>query len=143
MRQMRLFDRQALAAIAQVALTLGLVDRIVRERAAPRALPSGFLERAAFRDPVVQLVAVEEVVGAVGQRRGRAAFEVQEGRAVAVGRPRRVEGVDMRAQRCAPVRGERAHDLDLVRHLVEGDAAAERGVETRRAAAGGRGSPCS
>ena len=80
----------------------------------------------------MELVAVEEVVAAVDQRCGRAVFEFQEGGAVPFRGPRRIEYAGVGANAADPAAADQPDDLDLMRHLVEGDAAAARGVQLLR-----------
>ena len=106
--------------------------RVAREElAAGGAVRPRRLEVAALGDPAVQLVAVEEVVAAVDQRRRAAGLEFQKGGAVAFGRARGVHDPGIRADAADPA-ADGPRDLDLVHDLVEGDAAAAIRVELLR-----------
>src|SRR4029077_17418968 len=80
---------------AQPAFLLPL-DGAGGERATRGAM-RGLLRRAALGNPEMQLVGVEEIVATVDQGDGDAAGELEERRAVALGRPRRIEHADLRA----------------------------------------------
>ena len=74
------------------------------------------------------------VVAAVDQRRRGAVVELQKRRAARLGRPRRIEHGGAGAHAAHESAGEQPRGVDLVRHLVEQDAAALRGVELLRPA---------
>ena len=103
---------------------------LARVKKSPRvaAVPVRLLGRSAFRDPVVPLVAVEEIVGAERDRRGSTALEIKKRRAMPGRRARAVERADARAHR-SDAAAQQADDLDLMRELIEGDAPAPLGVE--------------
>ena len=79
-------------------------------------------------------VRVEMIVAAVDQRGCGAVVELQQRRAASLGRPRRIEHARQRPHAFDHAAREQPRGVDLVRHLVEQDAAALRGVELLGAA---------
>ena len=74
------------------------------------------------------------VIAAVDQGSGDAVVELQQGGAASFGRPRGIEHARRRAHAAGEPAGEVPRGVDLVRHLVEQDAAAPFGVELFRPA---------
>ena len=66
---------------------IGFVARARQQRAPRRALPPLRLWRAAFCDPAVEFVAVEEIIGTVDQGCGGTVLEFQKSNAIALGGP--------------------------------------------------------
>src|SRR4051812_10365094 len=93
-------------------------------KGAARGAMRGLLRGAALGDPEMQLVGIKEIVAAIDQRGRDGALELQEGRAVALGGTRRIENADLRPHASHQAAAEEAHGVDLMRHLVEQDAAA-------------------
>lgn len=125
---MRLLDHKGAAAITQVSMRRDVPLTGVKSPARLAMVPR-LLADAAFGDPVVPLVAVEEIVPAVGKRRRSAVVEFKERRAMAGRRARPVEPAHVGAHVRHKAATEQPDDLDLMDHLVEGDAAAGRMVE--------------
>ena len=101
------------------------------------------LRRAALANAEVPFVGIEMVVAAVDQRGRRAVLELQERDAASLGRPRRIEHARLRAHAPHQPAAEQPHGVDLVRHLIEQDAAALRRCRALPGGAGDRGSSCS
>ena len=80
-------------------------------------------------------VAVEKIVAAIDQRRRRAILEFAESATAppSVGRAGSSAVACARTLRSAPA-ADQAHGVDLVRHLIEQDAAALRGIQFLRPA---------
>src|SRR5262249_16983414 len=87
-----------------------------------------FLARATFGDPMMQLVAIKEVVCAEYDRPGRVILKLEKGHAVTRCTTAPVQRAYARAN--APYRAaKQPHDLDLVSDLVERDSPALLAVE--------------
>src|ERR1700719_115146 len=89
---------------------------------------------ATLADPKMQLVTVEEIVAAIDQRGRGAVVEFEERDGAAFGRPRRIEPRGLGAHAAQPPSPDQPYHVDLMRHLVEQDAAATRRIEFLRAA---------
>src|SRR5579859_6142914 len=129
---MRLLDREDATPIAEVAMRLD-VALPGQKGPARLAMAPGRLGRAAFGDPVVPLIAVEEIVAAIDKRRRYAVFEFKKCGAMAGRCARPIESARARTHARHEAAAEQSDDLDLMYHLVEGDAAAGRIVELVRA----------
>src|ERR1051326_8317246 len=79
------------------------------------------------------LVGIKVVVSAVDQRGGSAVLELQQRRAAALGRPRRIQHGRLRAHAPNQTAAEQAHDIDLMGDLIKENAAASRRIELLRA----------
>ena len=85
----------------------------------------GFI-RAALGDVEVPLVGIEMVVAAVDERSRNTALELQERDTASLRRPQWIEHARLRAHAAHPAAADQTRGVDLMRHLVEQDAAAAR-----------------
>jgi hypothetical protein len=128
--EMRLVRRQLAAGrpiSERLDARLGFVDRLGQRPAGGAVLD--LFRRAAFAQAEVPLVGVEMVVAAVDERRGGAVAELQKRGAACLGRPRRIEPGGAGADAADKAAAEQPRGVDLVRHLVEQDSAAQRSIE--------------
>src|SRR5262245_26486249 len=126
-RQIRLLVRQHTAAEAQVLVRLALAAPR-QEGAARSSVATRLLAGSAFRDPMMPFVAVEEIVRAQRDGRGGLVLELQESRAVAGRQAGAVERPHA-GPHDADAATQQAYAFDLMRQLIEGDAAAVSGIE--------------
>src|SRR5712692_8361972 len=89
----------------------------------------GRLRLPPFAEPVMELVRIEAPVAAEGQGRRRAVRELEERPVRADDRPRWVPGARHGAYAADEPAADPAHDVDLVRPLVQHDPTAALGVQ--------------
>ena len=119
MWKVRLFGRQHAAAEAEIPVRLDLI--VPRQKCRTRAAVAALrLVGAALGDPVMEFVAVEEIIGAERDRGRGVVFERKQRGAVAGRTAGRIERTHVRAH-TAHLAAQQPHDLDLVRDLVERD----------------------
>src|SRR6185295_8433667 len=99
-----------------------LVFPAVEQGTAGGAMPIGRLRRAALRDPEVELIGIKIVVARIGDRRRRAALELQQRGCEALGGTGWIELPGDRPYR-GDVAPQHAKGVDLMRDLIEQDAA--------------------
>src|SRR5580704_7426428 len=127
MRKKGLLVRQHATAEAQVLVRLKLAAAHGK-LASCLAVAILLLRRSSLSNPVMPLVAVEEVVGAECHRCGGSALEIEKRRTVPGSGACTVKRAHAGAHR-THIAPEQANDLDLMSELVESDAAALLDVE--------------
>src|SRR5215472_12410140 len=121
-------DQDTVGGSAQLAACAGR-DGETEMRLMGRRAMGRPLWAAALGNPVMQFVAVEKIIAAIDKRRRGAVLEGQKGHRVAFCRPRRVEPSGLSAHAFDQAAAQQSYDVDLMRQLVEQDAAATRGAE--------------
>src|SRR5258707_8699057 len=94
------------------------------DEASGRSIGAGIFRKAAFRNSVHQLIAVEMRVPAIGDHSVCAALEFQKSSVGAFGWPSTIPGSGSRGHASNQTPAQQPHDIHMMRRLIEDHATA-------------------